>query len=269
MAATPSIPVNRKLEGKVAIVTGGANGIGETTARFFAQHGARVVIADIQAEKGRSVAESIGSSSCSYFQCDISDEEQVKSLVEWTVETYGGLDIMFANAAILSGVEQTILDLDFKKYDDVMRVNVWGTAACVKQAARKMIELGTKGAIVCSAAVTGGIGAETFTDYLMSKHAVVGLVRAGSQQLGVHGIRVNCVSMSCVVTPMSSQVGLSTDEAVDKFFGPFTSLKGVTPTTAHVADAVVFLASGDSAFISGHNLVVDGGLKLSSYVFTH
>ncbi|KAL0416823.1 UNVERIFIED_CONTAM: Nepetalactol-related short-chain-dehydrogenase/reductase 1 [Sesamum latifolium] len=206
------------IEGKVAIVTGGASGIGETTARLFAQHGARaVVIADIQAQKGRSVAESIGSSSCSYFQCDITDEEQVKALVEWTVKTYSGLDIMFANAGILSGPEQTILDLDFKTYDDVMQVNARGTAACVKQAARKMIELGTRGAIVCSTAVTGEIGSESFTDYLMSKHAVVGLVRAAAQQLGAHGIRVNGVALSCTATPMAAKAGLAPTKLLRNF----------------------------------------------------
>ncbi|KAL2244197.1 UNVERIFIED_CONTAM: Nepetalactol-related short-chain-dehydrogenase/reductase 1 [Sesamum indicum] len=260
MAATPSIPVNRKLEGKVAIVTGGASGIGETTVRFFAEHGARaVVIADIQAEKGRSVAESVGLWRCCYVQCDVTDEEQVKSMVEWTVKTYGGLDIMFSNAGTVSSSEQTILELDFTQYDTLMRVNVRGMAVCVKQAARKMIELGTRGSIVCSASVMAAIGAQKFTDYAMSKHAVLGLVRAASQQLGAHGIRINCVSPNVVVTPLIEKVGLNA-AVVENVFGPFTSLKGTALTTAHVAEAVVFLASDHSAFVSGHNLVVDGGL---------
>ncbi|KAL0416829.1 UNVERIFIED_CONTAM: (-)-isopiperitenol/(-)-carveol dehydrogenase, mitochondrial [Sesamum latifolium] len=117
MAANPSIHVNRKLEGKVAIVTGGAGGIGEATVRLFAEHGARaVVIADIQAEKGWSVAEPVGSWRCSYVQCDVADEEQVKSMVEWTVKTYGCLDIMFSNAGTFGGSEKT-LELDFSQYD--------------------------------------------------------------------------------------------------------------------------------------------------------
>ncbi|KAK4427197.1 Nepetalactol-related short-chain-dehydrogenase/reductase 1 [Sesamum alatum] len=261
MAAThASISVIRKLQGKVAIVTGGASGIGETTARFFAEHGARaVVIADIQSEKGRSVAESIGSGRCSYVECDVTDEEQVKSMVEWTVKTYGGLDIMFSNAGIVSSSEQTILELDFSQYDALMRVNVRGMAVCVKQAARKMIELGTRGAIVCNASAMSTIGAQKFTDYLMSKHAVLGLVRAASQQLGAHGIRVNCVSPNVLVTPLIEKVGLNA-AVVENVFGPFTSLKGVVLTTAHVAEAVLFLASEDSAFVTGHNLAVDGGL---------
>ncbi|KAL0318304.1 UNVERIFIED_CONTAM: Nepetalactol-related short-chain-dehydrogenase/reductase 1 [Sesamum angustifolium] len=261
MADAQSIPLKKKLEGKVAIVTGGARGIGEATVRLFAEHGARaVVIADIQAEKARSVAESIGSQRCSYFQCDVANEDQVKSLVEWTVKTYGALDIVFSNAGIIGSFHQTILDLDFSQYDDVMRVNARGMAVCVKQAARKMMELGTRGAIVCTSSVLSVTAAQAFTDYTMSKHAVVGLVRAASQQLGAHGIRINCVSPSGVVTPMSKKVGVATAVDVEKLFGPLTSLKGVVLTAERVAEAVVFLASDDSAFITGHNLVVDGGL---------
>ncbi|KAK4437105.1 Nepetalactol-related short-chain-dehydrogenase/reductase 1 [Sesamum alatum] len=261
MADTPSISLKKKLEGKVAIVTGGASGIGEATARLFAEHGARaVVIADIQAEKGQSVAESIGSQRCSYYQCDVADEEQVKSMVEWTVKTYGGVDILFSNAGIIGSSDQTILDLDFSEYDTVMRVNARGMAVCVKQAARKMMELGTKGAIVCTTSVLVVMAAQTLTDYTMSKHAVLGLVRAASQQLGAHGIRINCVSPSGVMTPMAKKIGLATAGDLENLFGPLTSLKGVALTAEHVAEALLFLASDDSAFITGHNLVVDGGL---------
>ncbi|KAL0318309.1 UNVERIFIED_CONTAM: Nepetalactol-related short-chain-dehydrogenase/reductase 1 [Sesamum angustifolium] len=260
MAHTQSISLGKKLQGKIAIVTGGASGIGEAVARLFAEHGAlAVVIADIQAEKGKSVAESIGLQRCSYVKCDVADEEQVKSMVEWTVNTYGGLHIMLSNAGIVSSSEQTILELDFMQYDTLMRVNARGMAVCVKQAARKMIELGTRGAIVCTASVMAAMGGDMLTDYTMSKHAVLGLVRAGSQQLGAHGIRINCVSPSGIPTPLAEKVGFSASE-VEKIFGPLTSLKGVALTVEHVEEAVLFLASDDSAVITGHNLVVDGGL---------
>ncbi|KAG8379128.1 hypothetical protein BUALT_Bualt07G0055900 [Buddleja alternifolia] len=261
MTETQSILLKKKLQGKVAIVTGGASGIGEATARLFAEHGAlSVVIADIQAEKGRAVTESIGSQRCSYVQCDVADEDQVKAMVDWTVNTYGRLDVIFCNAGTMSRFEQTILELDLSEFDNVMRVNARGTAVCVKQAARKMTELGSRGAIICtvSAATMGGAG---FTDYTMSKNAVLGLMRSASQQLGVHGIRVNCVSPSAVVTPLAMAVmGLATAGDVESFIGPYTSLKGVSLTAEHVAEAVLFLASDESAFVSGHNLVVDGGL---------
>ncbi|KAK6148513.1 hypothetical protein DH2020_019425 [Rehmannia glutinosa] len=257
-----TMSLTKKLDGKVAIVTGGASGIGEATARHFADHGARaVVIADIQPEKGRSVAESIGLHRCSYFQCDVADEEQVKSMVDWTVQTYGGLDVMFSNAGIISHLEQTILDLDLSEYDVVMRVNARGSAVCVKQAARKMIELGTRGAIICNNSVASTMGKLNNTDYTMSKHALLGLVRSASLQLGVHGIRVNCVSPSAVATPLAGKIGIGTAKSIEDVVGPFISLKGVALTAAHVAEAVLFLASDhESGFVTGHNLVVDGGL---------
>ncbi|CAA3001797.1 (-)-isopiperitenol/(-)-carveol dehydrogenase, mitochondrial-like [Olea europaea var. sylvestris] len=270
MAHSESALPLRKLQGKVAIVTGGASGIGEATARLFADHGVRaVVIADVQDNKGQIVAESIGGERCSYVHCDSSDEKQVKAMVDFTVEKYDQLDIMFSNAGVPSKSEQTILDLNFSQFDTLFGVNVHGMAACVKHAARAMVEKGVKGTIVCtaSAAATNCRGGTNMTDYVMSKHAILGLVRAASQQLGVHGIRVNCVSPSAIATPMAAQAGL-TSEGVRTAFGPFTPLKGTTLTVNHIADAVLFLASNNSAFVTGHDLVVDGGLISLPHLMT-
>ncbi|CAI9773749.1 unnamed protein product [Fraxinus pennsylvanica] len=262
MAHSESALPLKNLQGKVAIVTGGASGIGEATARLFAYHGVRaVVIADVQDDKGHIVAESIGAEQCSYVHCDVSDEKQVKAMVDFTVEKYGQLDIMFSNAGMPSKSEQTILDFNFSQFETLFGVNVFGTAACVKQAARAMVEKGVKGTIVCTASVvaTNCKGGTNMTDYVMSKHAILGLVRAASQQLGVHGIRVNCVSPSAIATGMAAKTGL-TSEGVQMAFGPFTPLKGIALTVNHIADAVLFLASNNSAFVTGHDLVVDGGL---------
>ncbi|CAI9757513.1 unnamed protein product [Fraxinus pennsylvanica] len=261
MTESESMLHSRKLQGKVAIVTGGASGIGEATAHLFIEHGARaVVIADIQDEKGQSVVKSIGQDQCSYVHCDVSNEEQVKAMVDWTVQKYGQLDIMFSNAGTVSRSDQTVLDLDFSEFDRVIQVNTRSMAVCVKHAARKMVEHKIRGTIVCTASVAATIGGQSQTDYIMSKHAVLGLVRSASQQLGVHGIRVNCVSPSAVVTPLAAKVGLASDEDVENILGPLTSLKRVALTARHVAKAVLFLASDDSAFVTGHNLAVDGGL---------
>ncbi|KAL1555536.1 (+)-cis,cis-nepetalactol synthase NEPS3-like [Salvia divinorum] len=250
----------KKLQGKVAIVTGGASGIGETTGRVLAGHGARaVVIADIQSEKGRAVAESIGLERCSYVQCDVTDEEQVKAMIEWTAKTYGGLDIMVSNAGTVSSLPQTILDLDMSEYDRVMRVNARGMAACVKQAARKMVEMGTRGAIICTASTAAEKATEDLTDYVMSKRAVLGLMRSASLQLGPRGIRVNSVSPGLVLTPLVWKIGMVTQADSDKYMGPYTSLKGATLTAENVADAVAFLASDEAAFVTGVDLAVDCG----------
>ncbi|KAA8542384.1 hypothetical protein F0562_023480 [Nyssa sinensis] len=247
----------KKLEGKVAIISGGASGIGEATARHFADHGARaVVIADIHDERGCQGAASIGSR-CRYIKCDVTDEQQVKSLVESTVQIYGQLDIMFSNAGIISTCEQNILDFDLIACDYLFAINVRGVAACVKHTARAMVKGGIRGSIVCTASVTATMGAGTKIDYTMSKHAVLGLVRSASKGLGEHGIRVNCVSPSAVATPLLCHEMDTTVEEVEKYFEPMTSLKGGVLKVRHVTDAVLFLASEDSAFVTGHNLIVD------------
>ncbi|KAG8382816.1 hypothetical protein BUALT_Bualt05G0117000 [Buddleja alternifolia] len=136
-------------------------------------------------------------------------------MVDWTVNTYGGLDAIFCNAGkVTSTSAQTILELDLSMFDKVMPVNA----------------------------------------------RVLGLMRCASQQMGVHGIRVNCVTPSGVFTPIFEEFGLPTTGDMENFIGPFTSLKGVALTADHMAEAVLFLASDESAFVSGHNLVLDGGL---------
>ena len=250
-----------KLEGKVAIITGGASGIGEATARVFSEQGARaIIIADIQDELGQNLASSIGSHRCTFIHCDVTDEDQVKSMVEWTVQKYGQLDIMFSNAGIVNRADQTVLDLEFAAFDRLLAVNARGMAACVKHAARVMAERLVKGCIVCTASVGGSQGMTKRTDYCMSKHAVVGLVRCASKQLGEYGIRVNCVSPCGLATPLMCDVLEMEAEEVEKVYAATTRLKGAL-TARHVADAVLFLASDESAFITGHDLLVDGGFS--------
>ncbi|KAF8390279.1 hypothetical protein HHK36_024804 [Tetracentron sinense] len=257
---TESSTTSKRLQGKVVIITGGASGIGESTARLFADHGARVVvIGDIQDELGESVASSIGLHRCRYIHCDVTDEEQVKSMVEQTVQDYGKLDVMFSNAGILSSCDQTILELSLSTCDRLFAVNVRGMATCVKHAARAMVDGGVKGCIVCTASIAATIGGDKHTDYIMSKHAVLGLVRSASRQLGEHGIRVNCVSPSAVPTPLMYKAYQMDAEGIEKAFKPLTSLKGEGLKVHNVSDAVLFLASDQSAFVTGHNLVVDGG----------
>lgn len=128
-------PTAKNLEGKIAIITGGASGIGEATARLFTVHGARmIVIADIQDDLGQQVAKSIGTDNCTYMHCDVSNEDQVKALLDSTVRTYGQLDITFSNAGIVSASPQTVLDIDFTAFDRVFAVNARGIAAWVKHA---------------------------------------------------------------------------------------------------------------------------------------
>lgn len=261
MAENPSINNNAlKLAGKVAIITGGASGIGEATARVFADNGARVVvIADIQDELGSQVAASIGTHRCTYVHCDVEDEEQVRNLVQSTVNAHGTLDIMFSNAGILSPSDQTVTELDMSQLDHLFAVNVRGMAACVKHAARAMIERCVRGSVVCTGSVAASHAGSKGTDYTMSKHAVLGLVRAASVQLGVHGIRVNCVSPNGLATPLTcNALGVSV-EKLQEVYARYARLEGVVLTPKHVAEAVLFLVSSESEFVTGLDLRVDGG----------
>lgn len=265
MAEQAAAMKSNKLAGKVAIVTGGASGIGEATARLFSAHGARmVVIADIQDGPGEHVAASIGADQCAFVHCDITDENQVKALVESTVRKYDTLDVMFSNAGIVSESDQTLLELDFQEFDQLFAVNVRGMAACVKHAARVMVDRRVRGSIVCTGSVAASCGFPQWTDYSMSKHAVLGLVRSASVQLGVHGIRVNCVSPYALATPLLNHVlGMRVAEEIERLYEPKMVLKGKPLKTYHLAEAVLFLAADESELITGQNLVVDGGFLLS------
>ncbi|OWM90440.1 (-)-isopiperitenol/(-)-carveol dehydrogenase, mitochondrial-like [Punica granatum] len=265
MSENPPRTNPSKLAGKVAIVTGGASGIGEATARLFADHRARaVIIADINKTLGEQVAESIGAQA-QFVHCDVTHEDQVRDLVNTTLRAQGTLDIMFSNAGIVSPLEQTVLGLDLSFLDQLFAVNVRGMAACVKHAAQAMVDRGVRGSIVCTGSVASMCGGVKRTDYHMSKHAVLGLVRSASVQLGPKGIRVNCVSPYALASGLTRRaLGMDAADDVEKVYGPHMLLKEKPLKASHVADAVLFLASDDSELITGHNLVVDGGFLIRS-----
>ncbi|KAL6968565.1 Short-chain dehydrogenase reductase 3b [Sarracenia purpurea var. burkii] len=247
-----------RLEGKVAIITGAASGIGEESARLFVENGACVVVADVQDELGRQVVASIGSDKVSYHHCDVRDEKQVEETVKYTLEKFGGLDIMFSNAGVL-GPLTGVLDLDMEALDGAMAVNVRGCAAAIKHAARAMVGKSIRGSIICTASVTASTGVAGLLTYTASKHAILGIVRSACSELGEYGIRVNCVSPFGVATPLScGHFNLEPSE-VEASVSAAAHLKGVVLKVRHVAEAALFLASDEAAYISGHNLAVDGG----------
>ncbi|KAK8954837.1 Short-chain dehydrogenase reductase 3b [Platanthera zijinensis] len=253
-----------RLEGKVAVITGGASGIGEAAARLFTAQGASVVITDIQDTLGQSVSASISPPGCcTYIHCDVRDEAQVAAALALAVDTYGRIDVMFSNAGIV-GTMATILELELADLEAVLAVHVRGTAAAIKHAGRAMVAAGTRGSIICIASVAAVQGGYSPAAYAAAKHAILGLMKVAAGELGEKGVRVNCVSPFGMATPLWCRaVGLSPEDA-EKVASEAAVLKGAVLRTGDVAAAALFLASDESAFISGHNLVVDGATTMVS-----
>ncbi|XP_065856555.1 short chain aldehyde dehydrogenase 1-like [Euphorbia lathyris] len=254
---------SKRLQGKVALITGGASGIGESAARLFVRHGAKVIIADVQSELGQKVCDQIKSKFgdvVSYINCDVTKETDVENAVNTAVSTHGKLDIMFNNAGTFGNFDPTINHLEHENFTKVMDVNVYGGLLGAKHAARVMTPE-KKGCIIFSASCASVLYGSMPYAYTASKHAIVGVTKNLAVDLGEHGIRVNCISPAIVATPMT--IALFHDEnIVNHIASGAASLKGVKVGADDMAEAALFLASDESKFVSGLNLVVDGAAHL-------
>ncbi|CAI9096848.1 OLC1v1033078C1 [Oldenlandia corymbosa var. corymbosa] len=253
----------KRLKGKVALITGGARGIGGATAQLFAKNGAYVVIADVLDDLGTNLAQSIGGK---YIHCDVSKEEEVESAVQLAVSWKGKLDILFANAGI-GGPGGSITTLKIEDVVSLVGINLFGIIHAIKHASRAMIAGKNGGSIVCSsssAAIMGGLASHPYT---ATKNAILGLAKTTACELGQHGIRVNCISPHGIPSEMlvnGYKLCLGRDdidaEDVTKIVGERASLLiGRGGRMEDASQAVLFLASDESGFITAHNLVIDGG----------
>ncbi|XP_008798880.1 secoisolariciresinol dehydrogenase-like [Phoenix dactylifera] len=247
----------KRLEGKVAVITGGASGIGECTARLFSQHGAKVVVADIQDERGRSVCDTIGAT---FVHCDVTKESDVQKAIDTAVTGHGKLDIMFNNAGIIDA-GKPITDTALSDFHKVIDVIVTGAFLGTKHAARVMVPAG-RGSIISTASVASVIGGVGTHAYTAAKHAVAGLTRSAAVELGRFGVRVNCVSPYAVATRLAVEFARIDEKVFEEAMSKFATLQGTLLKPEDVAMAVLYLASDESKYVSGHNLMVDGGYSI-------
>lgn len=235
------------LQGKVAIVTGGANGIGRGTVERFVEEGAKVVIADVD-ERGQEIAESLGES-VAFKRTDVSKAEDVQAVVDMAVERFGGLHVMFNNAGVGSQLANFI-DLDLSQFDRVMGINLFGVLVGCQAAARHMAEHGG-GSIINNSSIAGIGPGGGVTIYRASKAAVAHISKSIAVDLGPYDIRVNCVAPGHIPTKITNY-DLKKD--IER-----TQPLQRQGSVVDVANAVLYYASDLSAQVTGTVLAVDGG----------
>lgn len=248
--------MSKRFENKAAVITGGANGIGEATARLLAAEGAHVVVADLNIDRGEALAEELGGL---FARTDVAVESDVERAVALAVDRFGGLDIMVNSAGVLGAVGSImeLRDADWRRTAGIM---LDGPFYGIKHAARAM-RARRSGAIISLSSVAGTKGGMGPHAYTAVKHAVVGLTRSAASELSPLGIRVNAVGPGVTVTPMIEALRGGREEAVAAAIAASPLGSGIE--AEEIAATIAFLASPDARHITGQIIVVDSGVSVA------
>jgi NAD(P)-dependent dehydrogenase (short-subunit alcohol dehydrogenase family) len=248
------------LAGRVCIVTGAAQGIGEACARRFAREGAKVVIADIADERGQALAQELAGT---FMHCDVGDKAQVDAVVASTMKAHGRIDVLVNNAGIFKAAE--FLDVTEADYDAVLRVNLKGSFLMGQAVAREMAKAG-KGAIVNMSSVNAVLTIPTISTYNLSKGGINQLTRVMALSLADKGIRVNAVAPGTIATELAAKAVLTSEESRRRVMSRTPMQRLGEPS--EVADVVAWLASDAASYVTGEIVVVDGGRMTLNYTVT-
>lgn len=255
-----------RLSGRTAVITGAASGIGAASARRFVKEGCRVVLGDIQQDKGNALCQELGSTVV-FATCDVTKEEEVAGLVDLAVKEFGHLDIMFNNAGIVGAVGpiDTTLEAEWAASIDVL---LNGVFYGMKHAARVMKPRGS-GNIISMASTAGLMGGLGPHAYAAAKHAVVGLTKNVGAELCRFGIRVNAIAAAGMATEMVAAVLTGNPDDIDeakRILAEASPLKDRPGLVEDVANAALWLASDESGYTNGHTLTTDAGITVGATV---
>jgi len=241
-----------KLAGKVAIITGGAKGIGKVTAKRFLEEGAKVVICDYDQAAGQAALADLGSNDVSFFEVDVTNTAQVETMVQSTIDTYGRIDILINNAGITN--DGFLVKMSEEAWEKVLAVNLSGVFKCTKAVAPFMLDQ-KSGVILNASSVVGIYGNIGQSNYVATKAGIIGMTKGWAKEFGPKGIRVNAIAPGFIATDMVSTVPQKVIDAMKEK----TPLKKLG-TPEDIAEAYLFLASDTAGYINGTILSVDGGL---------
>jgi NAD(P)-dependent dehydrogenase (short-subunit alcohol dehydrogenase family) len=245
------------LNGKVALVTGGASGIGRATALTFAREGAKLIIADVDVDGGQQTVHMIKEygGDTTFVQVDVTQASDVEAMIATAVETYGRLDCAHNNAGV-GGDGMTITDCTEEDWHRIISINLTGVWLCMKYEIPEMLKHGS-GAIVNTASIMGLVATGTSPAYMASKHGVVGLTKSAALAYAQSGIRVNAVCPGFIRTPMVEGSPRYNEEREAELIGRHPIGRLGQPD--EVAETVVWLCSDAASFVTGHTMTVDGG----------